>query len=445
MDDAPQRPGLYALPLSELSRRDFIKKGTVVAIVTAGFPTILAACGPSATPTQSASGSNPLTSGPRSLSNQVPDPTNAYWALWTAGVNAAASPLRLAAETATTNNTVATQISLMETEATKQIKMVVLTVADTAIVPQVANIASQNGMWWGNAHSHPAWIMVETLGDQYSVFTTPDNFQMTYELGKSMCTAIGGVGKVIHIKGVPGFSASVLRAAGYAKAASEFPGIEIVAEDYGYFNRVQTGPVFERLFSAHPDVKAVMCASDDSAMGVISVLKGRNVTGVLTTGIDAIPEYLAAIESGQYAHATCTIYGTWNGAWLTARVFDAVHGFKPDPLERMMITGHSVIDSPAAATAYSAAFLNGSGVSNYKPELMSRVLHPNDWRPQNLLRIFAPDEQWPNLQSKPSGFSPPQDWTTSFNANNVAKLDALYKSNFDAMNPASSIGVPVTA
>ena len=429
-----------------LTRHDFLRLAGTGVLVVAGTG-LLEACGSGSTQTAASTGA---TSGAgkypsQRLSNQVPDPTNAYWSLWTAGVTAAAPTFNLVAQTATTNNDVSTQINLMQEEATKAIKLVVLTVADTSIVPQVANIAGQNGMWFGNSHSHPAWVMAETLGEHYSVFTTPDNFRMTYELGKSLFTAIGGKGQVINIKGVPGFAASVLRSAGYEAAAKEFPGIEIVASDYGYFNRVQTAPVFQRLFSAHPHVKAVVCASDDSAMGAISVLRSRGAKGILTVGIDAIPDYLAEIESGQYAHATCTIYGTWNGAWLTARVFDAFHGFKPDPLERMMVTGHTVIDSAASARAYQKTFLNGAGADRYNPALMSRVLHPNDWRPQNAMRIFVPDEQWPHFQPKPTGFAPPADWAASLNAGNLQKINQEYASRFAALNPAASIGKPVTA
>ena len=440
--------GLPAVQLhtKSLTRQGFLRlAGTGILVVAgAGF---LEAC--------SSGAKAPATSGPtksgaakfpsQALSNQVPDPTNAYWSLWTAGVTAAAPVFNLAAQTATTNNDVSTQINLMQEEATKGLKLVVLTIADTSIVPQVANIATQNGMWFGNSHSHPAWVMAETLGEQYSVFTTPDNFRMAYELGTSLFTAMGGKGKVINIQGVPGFAAAILRSAGYQAAAAKFPGIEIVASDYGYFNRVQTAPVFQRLFSAHPDVKGVVCASDDSAMGVISVLRSRGAKGILTVGIDAIPEYLAEIKSGQYAHATCTIYGTWNGAWLTARVFDAFHGFKPDPLERMMVTGHTVIDSAASAQAYQKAFLKGAGASSYNPALMSQVLHPKDWKPQNAMRIFVPDEQWPHFQPKPSGFTPPGDWTASANAGNLEKINQEYASRFAALNPASSIGKPVTA
>ena len=445
MKQRNDKPALR-LPAEPLSRQGFLRLAGTGVLVVAGSGMLEACTSGSGAPGNAGSTKSGSTKYPsQPLSNQVPDPTNAYWSLWTAGVKAAAPAFSLVAQTATTNNDVSTQINLMQEEATKNIKLVVLTVADTSIVPQVANIASQNQMWFGNSHSHPAWVMVETMGEYYSVFTTPDNYRMAYDLGTSLFTAIGGKGKVINIQGVPGFAASILRSAGYQAAAAKFPGIEIVASDYGYFNRVQTAPVFQRLFSAHPDVKAVVCASDDSAMGVISVLRGKGTKGVLTVGIDAIPEYLAEIRLGQYAHATCTIYGTWNGAWLTARVFDAIHGFKPDPLERMMVTGHTVIDSGASAQAYQKTFLKGAGANRYNPALMSRVLHPHDWKPQNTMRIFVPDEQWPHFATKPNGFAPPSDWTKSADAGNVQKLNQEYATRFTALNPASAIGKPVTA
>ena len=52
---------------------------------------------------------------------------------------------------------------------------------------------------------------------------------------------------------------------------------------------------------AHPDLDAILCATDECALGVVSVLKAQGLRGrVMVAGFDGMPEGISALDSGDF-------------------------------------------------------------------------------------------------------------------------------------------------
>ncbi len=379
---------------------------------------------------------------PKQIQLIVHSLNDTYFKQWIAGLNLAAAAHDLAPIINASNADVANHIQILHDAATRGTKLYNgVAPADSAIL-EIARICNSNQIWMAHAHAHQPWVMVSALGKYYVHYHAANEIQQSYLVAKKMFEAIGGTGKVINVQGIPGHGASILRDVGFHKAASEFPGVEIVAEDCGKLNRVDTSPVFSRLLTANPNISAVTAADDDSAMGCIAILKERGLKDVKVAAIDASQEFLQNVQAGGNAFGTVSILGTWSGAWLATKVWDASQGVELDPLERMMISGSLVITGADAAKAFEE--LEYKERSPIDAMSMSRAANPTSWAPQNALRVFDPDEPdgWWTGRGKaaprPSGFAPPQDWSSSRVAN-LDKINRMYATNLAAKDPYRDI------
>jgi ABC-type sugar transport system substrate-binding protein len=105
---------------------------------------------------------------------------------------------------------------------------------------------------------------------------------------------------LFNLTGTPGASPAIDRAKGLHEVLDPHSEYKFLAEQTGQFQRDAGAKVAEALLSAQttpPDV--INAANDDMALGVIEVLKGKNLNGkVAVIGFDAITESLQAIMNG---------------------------------------------------------------------------------------------------------------------------------------------------
>ncbi len=95
---------------------------------------------------------------------------------------------------------------------------------------------------------------------------------------------------IFNLTGTPGASPAIDRAKGLHEVLDPHPEYKIVAEQTGNFTRDDGAKAAEAMLSAQanpPDV--INAANDDMALGVIEVLRGKNLNGkVAVIGFDAI-------------------------------------------------------------------------------------------------------------------------------------------------------------
>jgi ribose transport system substrate-binding protein len=271
-----------------------------------------------------------------------------------------------------------------------------------------------------NAWNVAPWLTPWDIGDKWVSFIAPNDVAASEALATMLFEEMGGEGEVIHITGVPGNTADILRTEGFDRALEKFPGIELVAREPGQFNRGDAESVTSALLTAHPDAEAVFSQNDDMAMGVLAVLAARNIDDVLVTGIDGIPDMLEAIEDGR-AFATWAQHGGLAAAWQTAKLYDAMHGVELHPLERMMWLGTFIINTPEAAGAYNEMMFSG-GEFPFDYRKMSRALHPDDWEAPVQFAPIDLEEFYPLLAEKPDGYELPAEY-----------LDAVESDGFEAI------------
>lgn len=190
------------------------------------------------------------------------------------------------------------QISLVDRLAAEGMDAIVVVPIDSkALVRPVAD-AVKKGITVVNIDIKLDDSMLREAGVAVD-FVGPDNFAASYAVGKKLADTLAEGDKVIMIEGLPVADNAQQRKAGFDKAIAE-AGLDCVASEAANWETATAETVFRKLFSEHPDIKAVFCCNDAMALGVIGVLKaaGRKPGEIKVVGFDNDAVMTPLIEEG---------------------------------------------------------------------------------------------------------------------------------------------------
>lgn len=420
--------------MNAFNRRLFVQRAALGGMAIAGAA-LLPGCAADATSGVTESGAAGASGSGSGFLLSLPTSNNIYFDGWKAANDAAAEALGLASHYENYNFDTAAQLASFRNMPNLGLKGTITSANSAAASPSLMQICQEQKSFGINTWSNQPWNTPLDVGDYYVNYfetATDTGFEA---LATYLFNKMGGSGKVIHISGAAGNLSSDFRDQGVDRALVNFPGIELVGRQYGGYSRVTTIPVVENLLTAHPDVAAIICQNDDSALGAISVLKKRDLNAFVTGG-DGVPEFLDAIAAGD-GLATMVHSGPWIGAASVARIYDAMNGIKLDPLERMLRFEGFVCNTPAAATAYKELMFSTGGFPfDYKK--MSRALHPDDWDMQTAIIPIRPEEYWATMEDqKTGGYELPAEYRDATDAD-YARITDLYASHLKS-NPYDAI------
>lgn len=161
----------------------------------------------------------------------------------------------------------------------------------------------------------------------------------------ALAKALNEKGKVIEIQGIMGTNVAQDRSKGFEEEIAKYPNIQVVAKQPANFDRAQALNVMTNLIQAHPDVNGVYAANDEMAMGVVSALKARSLTGkVLVVGNDGIKDALDGITSGSVAatNAESPFYLGMQVADIAKDILDGKQVQAATTLEGQLVTKDNV-------------------------------------------------------------------------------------------------------
>ena len=130
--------------------------------------------------------------------------------------------------------------------------------------------------------------------------------------GKFIAQALNGKpAKAMILLGPLGLEAQIKRTEGNKNILSQYPEIQIVAEQEARWDRAKGMEVAENLFSVHKDINVVLANNDEMAIGALLAARkiGLKDEDLLIIGIDATPDALEYLGKGLDA----TVYQSANG------------------------------------------------------------------------------------------------------------------------------------
>jgi ribose transport system substrate-binding protein len=127
-----------------------------------------------------------------------------------------------------------------------------------------------------------------------------DNYSGCVEVGIEFVKKVGAQGKYVEILGLVGDNNTWARSAGFHSVVDKFPGLKMVAQQSGDFDRNKAMEVLENVLQAQPDIQAVFCGNDAMALGTFQALQAAGLDKkVKVFGFDGADEVVEKIKSGQ--------------------------------------------------------------------------------------------------------------------------------------------------
>ena len=112
-------------------------------------------------------------------------------------------------------------------------------------------------------------------------------------------------GEIIHIMGIPGGRCAEERKQGFEEEAKKFPQLKNVGSFNGDWDRKKAMDVAADVLQSHPNLKAIVAANDNMALGAYQAVKNAGLAGkVIITGVDSTPDGIKSITSGELSATT---------------------------------------------------------------------------------------------------------------------------------------------
>ncbi len=136
--------------------------------------------------------------------------------------------------------------------------------------------------------------------DNYVSFIATDNYGAGCTAARTLAGLIGGKGGVGMVMQKPGGTSTVLRERAFEETiAKEFPGVRIVAEQFGMADAARSRAAAENILTAHPDLAGLFASSEAASIGAIQAARSRGMSGkIKLVTFDFSPTHLEALKDG---------------------------------------------------------------------------------------------------------------------------------------------------
>ena len=116
--------------------------------------------------------------------------------------------------------------------------------------------------------------------ENYMSFLATNNYEGGQMAGRTLARLLNGNGKVGMVMHAPGSGSTMDRERGFEEVIkAEFPGIRIVAQQFGQSDRSKAMAATENILTANPDLDGIFASSEPSSVGASLALKSRGLGG----------------------------------------------------------------------------------------------------------------------------------------------------------------------
>lgn len=186
------------------------------------------------------------------------------------------------------------QLAIMEAQIQQGVDAFVIHPSDSNGIMPAVNAANEAGV--------PV-ISIGTASTSGSMMRTGvDYYETGVVVTNYLCEmAADNPGGVIILEGPPGAQNAEERKAGVLAALETYPDFYLIESQPANFNRAQGMQVMENLLQREgvvDELKIVIAANDEMALGAIQALKAAGITDVLVGGFDGSKDAAQAIKDG---------------------------------------------------------------------------------------------------------------------------------------------------
>jgi ribose transport system substrate-binding protein len=192
----------------------------------------------------------------------------------------------------------AEQVNLVEQMISKQVNAIVIAPADSKALVTVLKRAKDAGILVVNIDNKLDADVLKQANLTIP-FVGPDNREGAKKVGDALAQKLKSGDKVAIIEGIPTAFNGQQRRAGF-EDAMKAAGMNIVGVQSGGWEMEKANGVAAAMLSEHPDLKAILCANDNMALGAVAAIQAAGKSGkVLVVGFDNISAIHPLIDKGQ--------------------------------------------------------------------------------------------------------------------------------------------------
>lgn len=193
---------------------------------------------------------------------------------------------------------VARQIAIVEQMIARGVNAIVLAPADSKALVGVVSKALDAGIVVVNIDNRLDRDAMVERGISVP-FVGPDNRKGAHAVGAYLARRLHPGDPVAIVEGAPNAFNGEQRRLGFGEAAREAE-LPIVRSQTGYWETARANQVVTALISERPDLKAILCANDNMALGAVAALKAAGKDRqVLVAGFDNISAVRELVRSGE--------------------------------------------------------------------------------------------------------------------------------------------------
>jgi ribose transport system substrate-binding protein len=191
----------------------------------------------------------------------------------------------------------AEQVNLVEQMIARRVDAIVIAPADSKALITVLKRAREAGILVINIDNKLDDAALKAAGLEIP-FVGPDNREGAKKVGLALAQQLSPGDKVAIIEGIPTAFNGQQRRRGFEDAMAE-AGAKVVTVQSGQWEMEKANAVAAAMLSEHPDLKAILCANDNMALGAATAINSAGRRGkVLLVGFDNIKAVQTLVKDG---------------------------------------------------------------------------------------------------------------------------------------------------
>jgi len=221
----------------------------------------------------------------------------------------------------------AEQVNLVEQMIAQQVNAIVIAPADSKALVTVLKRAKDAGLLVVNIDNK---LDADVLKQAYLQvpFVGPDNRSGARQVGEALARLLKPGDEVGIIEGIPTAFNGQQRRLGF-EDAMKASGAKVVSVQSGRWEMETASNVASAMLNEHANLKAILCANDNMALGAVSAIQVAGKTGkVLVVGFDNISAMRPLLDQGLVV-ATADQHGDQLAVFGIEAALKILHGKTP--------------------------------------------------------------------------------------------------------------------
>lgn len=183
------------------------------------------------------------------------------------------------------------QIEIVESMVNRRLAGIALAPVDRKALVGVVERASRAGV--------PVAIFDSAIDTTQRIsYVATDNREGGRMAARRLNEVLGGKGRVALIGFMPGSGATMEREEGFKEELARFPGLQLVAEQFGMADRAKALSITENVLAKFPDLNGLFADNESSSSGAVQAIKSRQARQVKMVAFDASEQLVQDVRDG---------------------------------------------------------------------------------------------------------------------------------------------------